>query len=266
MLASGLMHAGAIAFFWFAAADAVRLPEMRVYSVNIVSPPPQLEGEPTPPVPAPEEPAAAEEAPAPEPEPAAPEPEPTPPAPKPEPKPAPPAPKPAEPKPAPPKEQPKPKPEPAKEQPKPKPAPAKEQPKPAPAKPAEQKPAAPAAPTPSRGRNAQASSAGGEGLNVRIEGVEFADPAYLQNIIRQVQRYFRPPAGARADVAEVLFWIERDGSVGEIQLVNSSGSFAFRSAAMEAVEQAGLAKAFGPLPKGYPADRLPVAFEFKPAR
>jgi TonB family protein len=264
MLASGLMHAGAIAFFWFAAADAVRLPEMRVYSVNIVSPPPQLEGEPTPPVPAPEEPAAAEEAPAPEPEPAAPEPEPTPPAPKPEPKPAPPAPKPADPKPAPPKEQPKPKPEPAKEQ--PKPAPAKEQPKPAPAKPAEQKPAAPAAPTPSRGRNAQASSAGGEGLNVRIEGVEFADPAYLQNIIRQVQRYFRPPAGARADVAEVLFWIERDGRVGEIQLLNSSGSFAFRSAAMEAVEQAGLAKAFGPLPKGYPADRLPVAFEFKPAR
>ncbi|MGN6057641.1 MAG: tetratricopeptide repeat protein, partial [Sphingomicrobium sp.] len=59
VLASGLMHAGVIALFWYSAADAARLPEMRVYSVNIVSPPPQLEGEPSPGVPAPAAPAAA---------------------------------------------------------------------------------------------------------------------------------------------------------------------------------------------------------------
>jgi hypothetical protein len=32
------------------------------------------------------------------------------------------------------------------------------------------------------------------------------------------------------------------------------------------VEQAGLNKAFGPLPRAYPADRLPVSFYFRPAR
>jgi len=92
------------------------------------------------------------------------------------------------------------------------------------------------------------------------------DPEYLANIQRQINRYFRRPSGAQSDVAEVQFYINRDGTVSEIELVRHTGSFAFRSAAMEAVEQAGLNRAFGPLPRAYPADRLLVSFYFRPAR
>jgi TonB family protein len=90
------------------------------------------------------------------------------------------------------------------------------------------------------------------------------DPAYLANIIRQLKRYFRPPPGAQSDVAEVRFWINRDGTVSDIAVGRSRGSFQFRAAAMEAVEQAGLAKSFGPLPRAYRGNRLPVSFTFEP--
>jgi TonB family protein len=272
MLGSALLHGAALAFFWVSASRAAELPKMRIYSVNIVSPPPQEAGEPTPATPAPEPtPAPPQPKPSPPPKPTteaalkpAPvkESRPTPPK---ETKPVPPK----ETKPAPPKEA---KPEPPRE--KPAPAEAKKASPPDAAKSAPKEaapkrteaPAEPSKPAPSRGANPSASSAGGEDLNVRITGMEFTDPAYLENIIRQVRRYFRPPAGSRTDVAEVIFWINRDGSVGDIEVGRSSGSFQFRAAAMEAVEQAGLNKAFGPLPKSYPADRLPVSFEFKPAR
>lgn len=236
---SAVLHAAAIGLFWFSASRATELPAMRIYAVNIVSPPPAAAGDPAP------------EVAAPEPEPEAPEP-----VAEPEPQPEPPPPPPPKPEPAPPKKA-EPKPPPKKEPP-PKPAPKQEE---APKRPAEQP-----KPTPARGANPQASSAGGEGLNVKVEGVQFTDPAYLENIIRQVNRYFRPPSGSRTDVVEVVFWINRDGSVSDIDLGRASASFAFRSAAMEAVEQAGLNRAFGPLPSSYPADRLPVAFEFRPAR
>jgi len=48
-------------------------------------------------------------------------------------------------------------------------------------------------------------------------------------------------------------------------VVRATGSFAFRAAAMEAVEQAGARRAFGPLPDAYGADVLPVSIEFRPA-
>ncbi|MDB4948871.1 MAG: TonB protein [Gemmatimonadetes bacterium] len=119
---------------------------------------------------------------------------------------------------------------------------------------------------PATGANPVASAAGGEGLNVRTEGADFVDRAYLENIIRQVRRYFRPPAGARTDRASVRFWIERDGGVSDISTVAGNGSFAFRSAAMEAVERAGRDGAFGRLPAGFPDDRLAITFDFTPPR
>ncbi|HET6765113.1 MAG TPA: TonB C-terminal domain-containing protein [Longimicrobiaceae bacterium] len=119
---------------------------------------------------------------------------------------------------------------------------------------------------PATGANPVASSAGGEGLNVRTAGADFVDRAYLENIIRQVRRYFRPPAGAVSDRASVRFWIERDGSVAEITVVGGNGSFAFRSAAMEAVERAGRDNAFGRLPAAFTDDRLAVTFDFAPPR
>lgn len=101
---------------------------------------------------------------------------------------------------------------------------------------------------------------------MRTEGADFVDRAYLENIIRQVRRYFRPPAGARTDRASVRFWIERDGGVSDISTVAGNGSFAFRSAAMEAVERAGRDGAFGRLPAGFPDDRLAITFDFTPPR
>jgi hypothetical protein len=46
--------------------------------------------------------------------------------------------------------------------------------------------------------------------------------------------------------------------------VTRSGSFAFDLDAQGAVEAAGNARAFGPLPDGWEADVLPVSFYFKP--
>ncbi len=222
---SALLHAVAIGLFWVAASTADQAPTLRVYAVDIVSPPPQESGEPTidPAVqPVPEE----------EPTPEPPQPEEEEVAPEPEPEPSPPARPTTEPEPKP-------------------------KPKPAEPEPAEKE---------STGARPDPTSTGGEDLNVHTEGMEFVDPSYLANIQRQLNRYFRPPSDARNDEAEILFRINRNGSVSGIEVLSSSGSVRFRLAAMEAVEQAGLNKAFGPLPTAYPADQLPVSFYFRPAR
>lgn len=239
-LISAVLHGGVIVLFWATASRAGELPKMRVYAVNIVSPPPQEQGEWSP---EPETPLPPLEETAPEPEPEAPAPEPEP-----EPLPAPPV-----------KREPSPAPTPTK-----KPEPAKKAEPEKKAQPAKETP--PAKPARSTGANPDPKSTGGENLDVRVEGAEFVDPAYLANVTRQLYRYFRPPANSRTDQAEVSFKINRDGSVSEIRPVNSSGSFQFRLKAMEAVEQAGLDKAFGPLPKAYPADQLLISFYFRPAR
>lgn len=105
---------------------------------------------------------------------------------------------------------------------------------------------------------------GDEAINVQLEGAAFVDPAYLQNIIRQVNRYWRPPAGGRHLRAEVVFVIEKDGSVNEIEMLNKSGDMSFDLEARGAIEAAGRAKAFGPLPAAWPRDRLRIAFFFDP--
>ena len=69
----------------------------------------------------------------------------------------------------------------------------------------------------------------------------------------------------RIAFAEISFLIMRDGSVHDIHFVTRSGSFAFDLGAQGAVEAAGNARAFGPLPDGWDADVLPVSFYFKPA-
>lgn len=274
--ASAGLHAIAMALIWFSVSPAEPAPRPQVFKVDIVSPPPNLAGEPAPSPPATEtvapepEPEAATPPPAPEPEPVVSEPEPSPaPAPPKQPEPKQPAAKQPEPK------QPAAK-QPAPKQPTPKAEPPKspstaagrptERPREAAQKEAPRNTTGPTTrnPVPATGRNPEPNSPGGEGLTVRTEGAEFVDPAYLANIIRQLKRYFRPPPGARSDEAEVRFWINRDGSVSDIAIGKSRGSFQFRAAAMEAVEQAGMNKSFGPLPSAYRGNRLPVSFTFEP--
>ncbi len=113
---------------------------------------------------------------------------------------------------------------------------------------------------------ARAAEAGEEAVNVQLDGAIFPFPEYLQNIIRQVERHWRPPTGGRHLRAEIVFVIAEDGSVAEIQWKQRSGEPAFDLEARGAIEAAGRSRAFGPLPEGYPRDRLRVSFFFDPTR
>ncbi len=110
----------------------------------------------------------------------------------------------------------------------------------------------------------RSSEEGDEAINVQLDGAAFVDPAYLQNIIRQVNRYWRPPAGGRHLRAEVVFVIEQDGSVEEIEMLTRSGDMSFDLEARGAIEAAGRAKVFGPLPSAWLRDRLRISFFFDP--
>lgn len=106
---------------------------------------------------------------------------------------------------------------------------------------------------------------GADVANVNTGGIEFPFPGYLENIVRQIAVRFEAPRG-RALRAEVTFLIRRDGSVPleSITLVTRSGVYSFDLDAKGAVEAAARANVFGPLPKGYPDDVLPVTFRFDP--
>lgn len=108
---------------------------------------------------------------------------------------------------------------------------------------------------------------GGKGTdvtNVKLDGVEFPYPAYLNNIVNQVRQRFTwtGPATYRADIA---FLIRRDGSVSEIRVVGTpTGNYAFRTEALGAIEAAGKSLSFGKLPDGFADDVLPIVFSFDP--
>ena len=109
--------------------------------------------------------------------------------------------------------------------------------------------------------------AGGTGADVatvRTPGIEFPYGGYLDNIVRQLVLRFRPGSN-RALVADVSFLIRRDGSVSNIRILRSSGVYTFDVEAQGSVEAAGQARAFGPLPRGYPDDVLPVTISFTPS-
>lgn len=101
---------------------------------------------------------------------------------------------------------------------------------------------------------------------VRLEGAPFPYPDYLENIIIQIRRHWRPPSGDQHLRAELAFTIHRDGSVDEIRWIRRSGNAAFDLEARGAIETAGLRGAFGPLPQRYPADQLRVSFFFDPSQ
>jgi outer membrane biosynthesis protein TonB len=115
-----------------------------------------------------------------------------------------------------------------------------------------------------KGRNPDPKSlVGGEGVDVHLEGEDFPYPEYLENIILQLNRYFRW-SGAPNLEAKIGFEIMRDGAVRRIRVIQKSGNINFDMEAVSAIEQAGQRGAFGPLPKGWVNDRLPVAFSFLP--
>jgi hypothetical protein len=274
LIASAVLHVGVIAVFWVSSSRGPQLPPLKVYAVNIVSPPPQAEGERAPE----QAPPALEPAAEPEPAPPAPQPEPTPPVPEPTPpaaQPQRPAPQPqpaSTPAPSPPQRpapaqpprqaaanQPQP-PEPAR------PEPPREQTPPPRQTQASPPPAAEPAPrpSPSTGPSPAASSPGGENMAVRTEGAVCPSEAYCNNIAAMVKRYFRRPPDSYSDRGDVCFRIARNGSVSDLEVQRLRGSFAFRLALMEAVEQAGRRDEFGPLPREFGSDWLPVCVGVTP--
>jgi outer membrane biosynthesis protein TonB len=133
-------------------------------------------------------------------------------------------------------------------------------------------PATPTLPTKAAPKDVPLPKAGGgptggtgtDVANIRTEGVEFTDQAYLNNIVRQIAVRFKPrnPGALRADV---FFIVKRDGSVGDFRFLTKSNVYAFDLEAQGAVEAAGSARAFGALPPNYVNDFLPVIFSFDPS-
>jgi outer membrane biosynthesis protein TonB len=145
-------------------------------------------------------------------------------------------------------------PEPQPEQPKPVEQPRTQAPTP---KPPEKKPE----PKPATGADPKPVDVGGENINVQRDGREFQYPEYLDNIMLQMYRYSRWSGPSNLE-AELMFYINRDGSIGGLQFVKRSGNFSFDMQAMRAAEEAGKAKAFGPLPRDWQRDRLYIQFLF----
>lgn len=107
-------------------------------------------------------------------------------------------------------------------------------------------------------------STGTHVANVETPGQEFPYPQYLERIVNEIYRRWQRPVGSPALRAQVQFTIGRDGSVKEIRIVSRSRSYSFDLGAQGAVEAAGNAKAFGPLPEGFPSDALQIALWFLP--
>lgn len=146
----------------------------------------------------------------------------------------------------------------------PKPTP-REVPKPVEQTPVEKPEEKPPEPEPVAGNAPDPKSAGGDNIDIdQIGDREFPFPDYLDNIIRQVKRHFRGWSGDGTPSAQIAFYINRDGSVGGLTLVEKSPDFRFNLQTMAAVELAGRNNAFGELPEGWASDRLWVRFRFIP--
>jgi periplasmic protein TonB len=126
------------------------------------------------------------------------------------------------------------------------------QPPVAPTKPAAVAPAAGGGPVGGRGADV---------ANVKVDGIDFPYPVYLQNVVRQIALQFKPSARGALQ-AEVAFMIRRDGTIAGLRLTRRSSVFSFDQDALAAVELA--SRAFGPLPQGFSDDVLPVIFSFDP--
>lgn len=103
----------------------------------------------------------------------------------------------------------------------------------------------------------------GEDLNIRMEGLRRDYPVYYNNINRQMARCFRWRGNENLR-ARIYFVINSDGSVSDVEILESSGSIAFDIESMGAAECAGRPNRLGPLPEELLYDRLPVQYYFEP--
>lgn len=108
-------------------------------------------------------------------------------------------------------------------------------------------------------------STGQDILNFTQEGLRFEYPDYTRNVIQRIlERWVNPVGGNTRLRTDILFTIQRDGSVTGISIGRRSGSTAFDLAALRAVQSAAADQAFGPLPAGFSGESLPISFYFRP--
>jgi len=120
-------------------------------------------------------------------------------------------------------------------------------------------------PAQSTGEKPDPESTGGEDLEVVQDGQEFDFPWYTDNIIIQLHRYIRWDGSPDLRVT-LVFAIERDGSVTNVDIMRRSGNPRFDLAAVQAVNMAARNEEFGPLPAEFVNARLWVRFTFEPQR
>lgn len=97
----------------------------------------------------------------------------------------------------------------------------------------------------------------GVDLPVTLEGRPFKFPWYLEELVRKVERNWRPGGGAFQTT--IYFRITRAGKITEVRVEESSGSFLFDRAAERAIQAS---DPMPPLPAEYDGDYLGVYFDF----
>jgi outer membrane biosynthesis protein TonB len=131
-------------------------------------------------------------------------------------------------------------------------------------RPRQQEDAAKATATTEKPNPGETPSTGTHVANVETPGAEFPYPDYLERIVNEIYRRWQRPAGSNALRAQIQFTILRDGTIKEIRVLARSRSYSFDLGAQGAIEAAGNARAFGPLPEGFPSDALQIALWFLP--
>ncbi len=150
-----------------------------------------------------------------------------------------------------------------KPKPKPVPPPKKEPPKPAAnAKPASTPP--PVTKTVATPAPGEAPSTGQDATTLVRPGLNFPFPGYIEKIYNVIAMRWQRPINSPLR-AEIDFTILQDGSVTGISVRKSSGNSLFDNSAKAAIEAAGNARAFGPLPAGFNGTELPITFGFTPS-
>jgi TonB family protein len=94
-------------------------------------------------------------------------------------------------------------------------------------------------------------------LPVTLEGRPFEFPWYLEQLVRKIERNWRPTSNTLR--ASVYFRIARNGRISEIEVAEESGNFLFDQSARRAVEASA---PMPPLPDEYDGDFLGVYFDF----
>ena len=97
----------------------------------------------------------------------------------------------------------------------------------------------------------------GEGLPLTLEGRPFPFPWYLEELVRKVQRTWKPTSSTLS--ATIHFRIDKNGRIHDIEVAETSENFLFDQSAIRAVDAA---DPLPPLPSGYTGEWLGVYLDF----